>query len=64
MDIVLAHADLEAKPVSGMQDELGGHAEVLLSGFGMDLPADARTSAMTDGQVRRSWPEPPPAPSS
>ncbi|WP_327673098.1 MULTISPECIES: helix-turn-helix domain-containing protein [unclassified Streptomyces] len=112
LDIVLAHADLEAKPVCGMRDELGEHvdglveraraagavrddfepadvyaflymigsvadrthavapdawrryAEVLLSGFGMDLPADARTSAMTDGQVRRSWPEPPVAPSS
>ncbi|MER5437761.1 helix-turn-helix transcriptional regulator [Streptomyces sp. NPDC002790] len=110
LDIVLAHANLDAKPVSGIRDELGRHVdglveraraagavrddfesadvyaflymigavadrthavapdawrrytEVLLSGFGMDLPDAARTSAMTNGQVRQSWPEPTDAP--
>ncbi|MFC9845181.1 TetR/AcrR family transcriptional regulator [Streptomyces sp. NPDC060223] len=34
------------------------YAEVLLHGFGMEETPAAHTSAMTDGQLRRSWPKP------
>ncbi|MFE9217479.1 TetR/AcrR family transcriptional regulator [Streptomyces lavendulae] len=34
------------------------YAEVLLLGFGLEQGPAVHTSAMTDGQVRRTWPRP------
>ncbi|KOU27451.1 hypothetical protein ADK52_08285 [Streptomyces sp. WM6372] len=34
------------------------YAEALLIGFGLDRAPAAHTSAMTDAQIRRTWPEP------
>nr|WP_275410232.1 TetR/AcrR family transcriptional regulator [Streptomyces sp. SID14478] len=36
------------------------YAEILLTGFGLEPATDARTPAMTDAQLRRSWPTPAP----
>ncbi|WP_308311094.1 helix-turn-helix domain-containing protein [Streptomyces sp. GbtcB6] len=106
LDVILAHADLDARPLAGMRDELGRHvdglveravaagavredfasadvyaylymvgavvdrthdiapdawrryAEVLMVGFGLEQAPTARTSAMTDAQIRLTWPSP------
>ncbi|MFD4508699.1 hypothetical protein [Streptomyces sp. NPDC058457] len=34
------------------------YAEVLMVGFGLEQAPTARTSAMTDAQIRLTWPRP------
>ncbi|MDV9186978.1 TetR/AcrR family transcriptional regulator [Streptomyces sp. SR27] len=106
IEVVLAHASVEAEPIARMRDELARlveglaeravasgaartdfaaadvyaflhmvgavadrtydiapdawrrYAEVLLIGFGLAPGPAAHLSAMTDGQVRRTWPKP------
>ncbi|WP_234318102.1 TetR/AcrR family transcriptional regulator [Streptomyces sp. NRRL S-244] len=106
LEVILAHASIEAGPIARMRDDLGVHveglveravaagavredfagadvyaflymigavadrthgidpeawrryAEALLIGFGLDRAPAAHTSAMTDAQIRRTWPEP------
>ncbi|MFZ3467967.1 TetR/AcrR family transcriptional regulator [Streptomyces sp. 4.24] len=38
------------------------YVDVLLTGFGLEQPAGTRTSAMTEDQLRHTWPPKPPAP--
>ncbi|MFF1452113.1 TetR/AcrR family transcriptional regulator [Streptomyces sp. NPDC058274] len=106
LDVILANASMDTRPIAQMRDDLGGlvdglveravaagaaredfasadvyaflhmvgaiadrthdiapdawrrYAEVLLMGFGLEQSPPAHTSAMSDGQVRRTWPRP------
>lgn len=107
LEVILAHASIEAGPIARMRDDLGRlvdglaaravaagavredfagadvyaflhmigavsdrthdvapdawrrYAEVLLIGFGLERAPAAHTTVMTDGQLRRTWPQPP-----
>ncbi|MFJ6744036.1 TetR/AcrR family transcriptional regulator [Streptomyces sp. NPDC091279] len=109
LEVILAHADLEAGPVGRLRDELGEqvaglagravaagavredfagadvyafvymvgaiadrteeaapgtwrrYAEALLIGFGLEHAPPTHTSALSDGQLRETWPKPTPA---
>ncbi|MFG2520971.1 TetR/AcrR family transcriptional regulator [Streptomyces sp. NPDC048527] len=107
LEVVLAGASIDTKPIAEMRDDLGHHvdglveravaagavredfaradvyaflymigavadrtydvapdawrryAEVVLLGFGLARAPAVHTTAMTDGQIRRTWPSPP-----
>ncbi|WP_327398397.1 SbtR family transcriptional regulator [Streptomyces phaeochromogenes] len=106
LDVILAHASMDDRPIARMRDDLGRHvdglvegavaagavredfaspdvyaflhmigavadrteevapeawrryAEALLMGFGLEQGPAVHTTAMTDGQILRTWPVP------